>query len=556
VRTRVGIELNPAVCRVVEVANPRLLGHRYSGDTVVRSFAVCPATGTEADNLRVSLRGKTASVVVWGAASEHCQVEVIPGRYEEMRSEALRTLDGAGVPTAGAWADIAPAGPSQGPRRRVVLAMAEPDAMREAVRPLLEAGVRVASVMTPAAALAALARSRRSVFAQDLLESYVALEERGTCVTLLAGGALVAARELPWGFLDAPGEDAGYREQDAIVTRLGDDLADFFAAHADTGRVSQVCICGGLPELRSTTLPLMERFEAEVETLDSLVGIDDQRLPDPADEFRGRASELRLAWAAAADWSTINLLRPRRRQASQLALSYAAVVAGVAFGSIGSWTLARGGVSDVPDSNHAPRVALATGASVPPAHEPRHATPEPSVTPVETQAPLAPSFARESPADAPASAMMRSSPVGQDLLPREPVPPRDAPSIAQNVLSALNAPPKAPEIKREPPSIRQEPAVPPMPPPVIRQEPSAVRHVSSPVRAVRPPQIEEIQPLEAQISGILVSPDRQLAIVDGRVVGLGDEVRGAVVVEISSSSVLVRDSGGRLRRLTSGGGTR
>jgi hypothetical protein len=43
-----------------------------------------------------------------------------------------------------------------------------------------------------------------------------------------------------------------------------------------------------------------------------------------------------------------------------------------------------------------------------------------------------------------------------------------------------------------------------------------------------------------------------LAIVDGRIVGEGDEIRGAQVVEITQNAVLLRDAQGRLRRLTGG----
>jgi len=59
-------------------------------------------------------------------------------------------------------------------------------------------------------------------------------------------------------------------------------------------------------------------------------------------------------------------------------------------------------------------------------------------------------------------------------------------------------------------------------------------------------------PFDASLETILYSSDRQFAIVDGRIVGVGDVVRGARIVEISPTSVLLRDSGGRLRRLALG----
>src|SRR5205814_1468868 len=54
-----------------------------------------------------------------------------------------------------------------------------------------------------------------------------------------------------------------------------------------------------------------------------------------------RASELRLAWAAAANWTTINLLRGQQRRRSQMMLSRAAVAAGVVFGFVGAWSITQ-----------------------------------------------------------------------------------------------------------------------------------------------------------------------------------------------------------------------
>ena len=57
---------------------------------------------------------------------------------------------------------------------------------------------------------------------------------------------------------------------------------------------------------------------------------------------------------------------------------------------------------------------------------------------------------------------------------------------------------------------------------------------------------------DAALGTILYSPDRKLAIVDGRIVGIGDEVRGAQVVDITPTAVMLRDAQGRLRRLALG----
>jgi hypothetical protein len=52
---------------------------------------------------------------------------------------------------------------------------------------------------------------------------------------------------------------------------------------------------------------------------------------------------------------------------------------------------------------------------------------------------------------------------------------------------------------------------------------------------------------------ILYSPDRKLAMIDGRIVQIGDTVAGAHVVDIMPTAVLLRDREGRPERLTLGG---
>jgi hypothetical protein len=54
---------------------------------------------------------------------------------------------------------------------------------------------------------------------------------------------------------------------------------------------------------------------------------------------------------------------------------------------------------------------------------------------------------------------------------------------------------------------------------------------------------------------ILYSPERKLAIIDGRIVSPGDEVNGARIVDITETTVVLRDAQGRLRNLTLGGRT-
>src|SRR6266576_2719415 len=106
--TRLGIELSPTVCRIVEV-EAGLAWHRHASDTRVGSFAVLPLSGAETPAKLESLRKQQPAVVGWNAPSEHRQVVVNSSSYESMRAEALGALADVGLRTRGVWADIAPA---------------------------------------------------------------------------------------------------------------------------------------------------------------------------------------------------------------------------------------------------------------------------------------------------------------------------------------------------------------------------------------------------------------------------------------------------------------
>jgi len=495
--TRLGIELSPTACRVVEV-EAGLAWHRHASDTRVRSFAVLPLSAPETRAKLESLRRQPAAVVVWNAPSEHRQVVVNGGSYESMRAEALGALAELGVRTRGVWADIASAShpADRSARRPVVVALAAAAEMSAALQPVIDAGIRVQTVTTPAMALGSLARLRRPFSPPASIEAYVALEEKLTCIALARGGVLVAARELAWGYIDE--RWPGHRQRDDITKRLGDAITDFIASVAGSATdVGQVCVCGGMPELRSMTGPLMERFGVVVEPLDSLFGIDAARLPEPVDEFRERGAALRLAWAAAADWpSPINLLRFRKRQASKRLLARVAVATGMAAGLVLGWRIERSqtwrSMGTTPAAN----------------------------LPVRAQ-----------------TASMLAPPAAMKL----------APPAAMN--------PAAHE-DRSPPTTQRLTAVsPPAPTPVAAITPLEAPQPAPP-RARLPLLPGSALPFDAVLGTILYSPGRRLAIVDGGIVAPGDEVRGARILEITPDAVLLRDGQGRLRRLELGVGVR
>src|SRR5260221_3639653 len=265
--THLGIELSPGACRIVEIdARPPWKPGR--GLARVRSCAVLPASGAYTDAKLAWLGGKPAAVIVWNARSEHRQVVITGGSYEAMRAEALASLASVGLQTRGVLADIAPAGgrPKRGVRQPVVVALASSADVSTALQPLHAAGIRVRAVTTPAGALGSLARLRRATAVPRTIEAYVALEESVTAVALVRDAILIAAHELPWGYLEPGAGALSVRPREEIARPLGDAIAEFVASvGGEPHDIGQVCVAGGRPELRSMTAPLAARLAGGAE---------------------------------------------------------------------------------------------------------------------------------------------------------------------------------------------------------------------------------------------------------------------------------------------------
>jgi hypothetical protein len=549
--TRIGIELSPDAYRIAEIDLAPAWGGR-GRETRVRSFVVLPPSGPDTEAKLRSLGNRRAAVVVWNAASDHRQVMVSPGSYESMRAEAIGALDAVGVETRSVWVDIAPATRStdRSARRPVVVTLASGPELAVALRPLLEAGIRVQTVMTPAAALSSLARLRRES-TPDLLEVFVALEERATCIALMRNGVLMAARDLEWGYIDEFGMGMEPRARDDTAARLADAISEFVAATGGApGDINQVCVCGGHPELRSMTAPLMMQLDVEVEPLDSLFGIDAERLPGPGDEFRERAAELRVAWAAAADSPpTVNLLRARNRQASKTMLVRAAVGTGVAAALAVGWrTQGQWWRSTAPAATAQSAANVTPGA--------RRATPVPPT-------PVRPATASKAPpvATPPSVAANRMPPFEPPPVTANKTPPAAlSPPIKNRTPPVATPPPMAasktaPAIGPPPVMPREEPRQPSsvMRPPVAsaaRDSSSRVGQAPTRIRKPAPSPEVVVVPFDGLLGTILYSPDRKLAIIDGRIVGPGDEIQGARIVDITPGTVILRDGLGHLKQLT------
>ena len=547
--TRVCIELSPTTCRIVEVEGGFRRGAR-GGDTCVRAVAALPLTSAHTRPRLAALRGRRVAVVAWGVRNHQCQLVVSRAPYERMRAEALsrvraRMGEVGVVDLRRMLADIAPAGPGDSEGMPVVLTVAASDDVRSVLAPLVEAGIRVESVVTPAVALASLARSRRALGVPEAVEAYVALEETATCVALIRSGALVASREFTWGYLDGRG---ALRAGEEIAGQLADDLGRLFGTTEPvTERAAHVCICGGLPELRTTAVRLMERLNLEVEPLDSLYGIDAERLPEPADRFCERIAALRIAWAVAADVrAPLNLVRDWRWLAIRAGLARAAVVAGVTVGFGAGWWIAQ----SAGETRAGPAAAASTAARARTTTSPWRPVSEPtqriaggrsilrnvdaSAKPPPSALPVPRAAAKPLPAT---SSTVAVAPAAVRL---------SRPAMAGPARRLAAVPPLPARTGPSPPSRRAE---------VEPRRLSAAKaqravSVAIPARGARGRSGAVPTPFDAVLRTILYSNERRLAIIDGRIVQTGDEIRGARVIDIAATTVLLRDAGGRLRSLT------
>jgi hypothetical protein len=574
---RIGIEISPAACRIVEIDRTR-----GADDTIVRSFT--RAAGPDSATLAPYRRQRVA-VVMWGLPADHRQAVVTYGSYQRMRREAVNATRQAGVDTRQMLADIVPVtkGRDGSRRRPVVVALARANEIAAALRPFTSAGVKVRSIVTPALALMSLARLRYRLVAAGMIEAYVALEETTTAIALVRDGALIAGRELQWGFQD---DHRQIRSRDEVSAQLGAAIQEFFEeCGARPSAAAQVCVCGGMPDLRSMTLALTQGLDVEVEPLDSLFGIDAERLPTGIEDFRDRAAEMRLAWAAAADWDApINFLRERRRRLAKTILTRAAVVAGVATGLGIAWRIGRSALLEPATPASKPQAKATVAGPAPPKPKP---TPPlivprpPQVAPppivqrspeVAAQAPppvirvpaappparaVAPPVRAATPpstlAAAPPPARAAALPPARAATPPPaPVatPPARAAIPPSVVLSPVPEPARRPSPREPVTSSATASSVPANSVNPVAQPPERTSPVARPPTPKTPPADEVPLPFEAALGTILYGADRKLAIIDGRIVQVGDEVRGAKVVEITQNSVFFRDRQGRLRRLS------
>jgi hypothetical protein len=353
-------------------------------------------------------------------------------------------------------------------RREVVFAAASAPDIRSRIQPLVDAGFVIETIATPPLALCSIARLRRGT----VPGAAIALFALGSTVSALAivrDGLLLLGREMPWGY------EGFVRE--SLVTTLAAELRRSFLFFKQSNRaeIAQVMLCGDAPELRALTAPLIMALDLEVETLDSLEGIDAAALPEPADVFRERVANLRLAWAVAADAEPpINLI-PTEVAAHRHSARPTMPLIGSATVAL---TLALIGYA------YLSQMTRPTGQ------------PEPSAT-----APKPPS------ASAPNSSGAQSSSPG---------------ALPPNVNDSDPAPRTPnPSASARPPGISTAPRI----------EGPGAPLVADPV-----------------VQSILFSAGRRAALVDNRVVGVGDQLNVGRIVEIEREAVVIETPRGERRR--------
>lgn len=254
----------------------------------------------------------------------------------------------------------------------VVVAWTQEDA---AMEPLLRAGFSLEERLTPEEALALLARSRRPD--GDGASAWLALSRQGAAIIITRGAETLFSTRVAWKYSAAVRPNDQLLQRYLLVAHLAPALQHGMArVKAEHGlAVESVFTCGALPELRSLTMPLIEELDLEVETLDTLDGLD--VAPDAEATAVEHAPALHLAAVAAA---AAPLEAPRSRWWGRSAAVLVIL--------LGGWWLltptrpGQDGGADAPVVIPAP--AATSGSSL---------APEPSVVPLIPAA--SPGLARE-----------------------------------------------------------------------------------------------------------------------------------------------------------------
>ena len=476
---RTGIDLSATRCLVVDAERLR----RHDGGEIltrVHNFSLLPGAGSEHHLLAAELAAllerekfpRRAWVNLWGVRNTHeyllLPVAPTPNLEATVRDRAATRLglDPGSLLVSTTLGSTC--GDASRPKREVCYFAAAAADVEQRLRPITDAGFVVEGVTTPCGALWSHARLRRSLPGE--VHAHVAIGVTSSSVAIFSGGSFLYGRDLGFGFCVPQSSGLVALERDELAARLAQELRWSFLYLRQYWEqdVSQVVLCGDMPELRSLTGPLIESLNLEVETMDTLEGFDPSLIP-PA--FAERTAAFRLASAIAVESPPVKLMpvevnveAATWNRTRVLAASAAAVVlAALLFGAYENQTR-----SD----------------------------------------------------DFTAAPATRSRSVE---LPRETVA-----ATAPEVIEAVGAPPQ----------ITGRSGRAPVAPRPLSQPPRATSTSGQPAPAA-----------EHVVSSILFSSERRVALVDGRVVAVGDRVGSSVVLGIEPRAVVLGAEDGTRRRL-------
>ena len=165
---------------------------------------------------------------------------------------------------------------------------------------LAEAGFEIASVVTPAQALARVVRARQLGAPSGTAVAALSLNSHGAAIAIVSGAEVICTRVFAWP-LGTPftGARSELLDRYLLVSQIAPQLQHVIdlVRPVNGVTVTSVAVCGNLPELRSLAMLLIEEMDIEVETLDSTELLDRGVTPGT---FGDSVASLQLATAVAS----------------------------------------------------------------------------------------------------------------------------------------------------------------------------------------------------------------------------------------------------------------
>jgi Tfp pilus assembly PilM family ATPase len=468
---------------------------------------------------------RRAWVNVWDVQSSHQYLLLPTGTQQELESAAM--LRGASLlGLADGEVTLATAvGSTRAARGRQKTELsffaAESEAMRQRLRPIVDAGFLVDGVTTPCGALWSQARLRRPALPREA-HAYVALGSAFSALAIFSNGFFLYGKDLNWGYA-APRGGAPVIDREDLAGRMFAELrrSFLFVKQYWEEDVSQVLLCGEMPEIRSLTVPLIERLGIEVETLDTLDGIEATGLPEG---FADQAATFRLASSIAVEPSPANLLpveiavqhvNRTRRRVMAAGLAAAVVLAAFLYG------LTNFVIDDTGQGSPKGQRYESSGTNVVPTFRSATTSAARSATTRRPSQQGPSTDAQNAP-----STVQGPSPVAVNDTARQG---DHSPAAAPNVGARA--------------SIADVTTVP-------RQRPrETLKPVGTTLRSPPTSIPEPATEADPKVGSILFSEQRRLAIIDGRIVRPGDRLGTGFVQAIDRDSVVITTAAGRSKRL-------